>query len=124
MDEPGADLAVALAVASAARGVAPARGERPVAAFGEVGLTKAVRHVAHPERRRAEARRFGLEPVLGPGAETPTLRAAVQRALVGVTHRAACGPGPLAHQEPKPRWKLRTNLVHWRRRKAVPEPKI
>jgi DNA repair protein RadA/Sms len=90
VDEPGADLAVALAVASAARGVAPARGERPVAAFGEVGLTGEVRHVAHPERRRAEARRFGLEPVLGPGAETPTLRAAVQRALVaGSRARAA-----------------------------------
>jgi DNA repair protein RadA/Sms len=90
VEEPGADLAVALAVASAARDVAPARGERPVAAFGEVGLTGEVRHVAHPERRRAEARRFGLEPVLGPGPDAPTLRAALQRALgAGSRARAA-----------------------------------
>ncbi len=90
VDEPGADLAVALAVASAARDVAPARGERPVAAFGEVGLTGEVRHVAHPERRHAEARRFGLEPVLGPGPDAPTLRAALQRALgAGSRARAA-----------------------------------
>ncbi len=39
IDEPGADLAVALAVASAARGVVAGAGERPIACFGEVGLT-------------------------------------------------------------------------------------
>src|SRR6476469_6321711 len=56
VEEPGADLAIALAVASAARGV-PLGGEdgRPVAAFGEIGLTGELRYVAHPERRVAEA---------------------------------------------------------------------
>ena len=62
VDEPGADLAVALAVASAARGVAAAAAGRraPLAAFGEVGLTGELRSVAHPERRLAEAAKFGL----------------------------------------------------------------
>ena len=81
VEEPGADLAVALAVASAARGVPLVRGDRPLAAFGEIGLTGELRHVAHPDRRRAEARRFGLEPVLGAGGDVSTLRAAVARAL-------------------------------------------
>jgi DNA repair protein RadA/Sms len=40
VDEPGADLAVALAVASASRGVAlGGDGSLPLACFGEVGLT-------------------------------------------------------------------------------------
>jgi DNA repair protein RadA/Sms len=69
VDEPGADLAVALAVASAHRGqpLAAADG-RPLACFGEVGLTGELRPVAHPERRLAEALKFGLGPVLAPPA--------------------------------------------------------
>ncbi len=78
VEEPGADLAVALAVASAARGVAPG-GERPLACFGEVGLTGELRSVAHHERRLAEARKFGLG-VVSP-AEAGTLRAALRSAL-------------------------------------------
>jgi DNA repair protein RadA/Sms len=69
IDEPGADLAVALAVASAHRGEAIlGPSGRPMACFGEVGLTGELRHVAHPERRLAEAAKFGLAPVLGPDA--------------------------------------------------------
>ena len=81
IDEPGADLAVALAVAGAARG-APAAGDgdAPVACFGEVGLTGELRSVAHPERRLEEAAKFGLEPVLHPGT-APSLRAALRAAL-------------------------------------------
>jgi DNA repair protein RadA/Sms len=69
VDEPGADLAVALAVASAHRGE-PLAGadEHPLACFGEVGLTGELRPVAHPERRLAEALKFGLGPVLAPPA--------------------------------------------------------
>ncbi|HEU4978883.1 MAG TPA: DNA repair protein RadA [Solirubrobacteraceae bacterium] len=78
IDEPGADLAVALAVASAARGVATS--PSPLAAFGEVGLTGELRSVAHPDRRLAEAHKFGLGEVLSP-AQAPTLRDAVRRAL-------------------------------------------
>ena len=83
VDEPGADLAVALAVASAARGVIAGAGELPLACFGEVGLTGELRSVAHPDRRLAEARKFGLAPVISP-EQAPTLRAAVQAALPAV----------------------------------------
>jgi DNA repair protein RadA/Sms len=80
VDEPGADLAVALAIASAARGVAVGDGAAPVACFGEVGLTGELRSVAHPDRRLAEAVKFGLSPVLSPES-APTLRAAVRAVL-------------------------------------------
>jgi DNA repair protein RadA/Sms len=79
VDEPGADLAVALAVASAARGQPLGDAGRPVCAFGEVGLTGELRSVAHPERRVAEARKFGLEP-LAPGTQD-TLRDAIASVL-------------------------------------------
>lgn len=94
VDEPGADLAVALAVASAQRGesLADQRG-RPLACFGEVGLTGELRYVAHAERRVAEALKFGLGPVLGPRIrEAPQgldMHATLRRALVGVKRARA-----------------------------------
>ncbi len=99
VEEPGADLAVALALASAHRGEALSLGqERPLACFGEIGLTGELRFVAHPERRVAEADKFGLGPVLGPeSAEAvsgleglATLTAALRRARgAGAVRRAA-----------------------------------
>ena len=89
VDEPGADLAVALAVASAVRGVTMGSEQAPLACFGEVGLTGELRSVGHPDRRLAEARKFGLGQVLAPGPETPTLRAAVRAALGAPTSRVA-----------------------------------
>jgi DNA repair protein RadA/Sms len=81
VDEPGADLAVALAVASAARGVAlTSEAGRPLACFGELGLTGELRSVAHSDRRLAEASKFGLAPVLSPEAH-PTIRAALGAVL-------------------------------------------
>jgi DNA repair protein RadA/Sms len=82
VDEPGADLAVALAVASAVRGVTMGS-TTPLACFGEVGLTGELRSVGHPDRRLAEAAKFGLSTVLAPGPQTPTLKAAVRAALGG-----------------------------------------
>jgi DNA repair protein RadA/Sms len=80
VEDPACDLAVALAVASAARGT-PLRGAGgPLACFGEVGLTGELRSVAHADRRLAEARKFGLRTVLEPEGAA-TLRAAVTRAL-------------------------------------------
>jgi DNA repair protein RadA/Sms len=77
VDEPGADLAVALAVASAARGVALADDAGPpLACFGELGLTGELRTVAHADRRIAEARKFGLPTIVTP--EAGTLRAALR----------------------------------------------
>ena len=75
IDEPGADLAVALAVASAARNVVLGSGEKPIACFGEIGLTGELRTVAHADRRTQEAAKFGLAPVIAP-ENAPTLRAA------------------------------------------------
>jgi DNA repair protein RadA/Sms len=83
VDEPGADLAVALAVASAAKGVTLGDGGKPLAAFGEIGLTGEIRHVAHPDRRLAEARKFGLDAVVFPGKAAATLTAALRAALGG-----------------------------------------
>jgi DNA repair protein RadA/Sms len=90
VEEPGADLAIALAVASAARGIAlSAAGRGPVACFGELGLTGELRSVAHDDRRLAEAAKFGLEAVVSPET-APTLRRALQCAL------AAAPPGRAA----------------------------
>jgi DNA repair protein RadA/Sms len=87
VDEPGSDLAVALAVASAARGIAlRGRGGRPLACFGELGLTGELRSVAHGERRAAEAARFGLDPVLEPHLHG-TLKSALAAAR-GAEHAA------------------------------------
>lgn len=92
VDEPGADLAIALAIASAHRGKPlTAEDGRPLACFGEVGLTGELRYVAHAERRVAEALKFGLGPVLGPRiddaprglAPASTLRAALTAARTG-----------------------------------------
>jgi DNA repair protein RadA/Sms len=92
VDEPGADLALALAVGSAAKHVALTGGERsasahgrpgdstPLACFGELGRTGELRTVAHAERRVAEAGKFGLPQVIEP-AEHPTLRSAMAAAL-------------------------------------------
>src|SRR3954447_26622282 len=80
VDEPGADLAIALALASAAKGIVPAA-EKPIAAFGELGLTGELRHVAHPDRRIAEAQKFGLNRVVHPTARVTSLRQAL--ALLG-----------------------------------------
>jgi DNA repair protein RadA/Sms len=88
VDEPGADLAIALAVASAQRGeplLGPAG--KPLACFGEIGLTGELRHVGHPERRVAEAVKFGLAPVLGPDAGE-----ALDGLAVAATLRAALKP--------------------------------
>jgi DNA repair protein RadA/Sms len=88
VDEPGADLAIALAVASAHRGEPLGDGSgKPLACFGEVGLTGELRYVAHAERRVAEALKFGLSPVLGPRIrEAPggmAMSATLREALTG-----------------------------------------
>src|SRR3954467_13394263 len=83
VDEPGADLAVALAIASAARGVPLGDGTKPLAVFREIGLTGELRHAPHADRRLAEARKFGLARVMYPGEGTSSLRAALKSAFKG-----------------------------------------
>jgi DNA repair protein RadA/Sms len=92
IDEPGADLAIALAIASAARG-APVR--EGTAAFGEIGLTGRLRPAAQAERRLEECAKLGLGAVIVPtgtpqrnglqvvGAET------LRRAVGGALEQAA-----------------------------------
>jgi len=63
IDEPGADLGVALAIASAARGM-PVRDE--LAAFGEIGLTGRLRPATQAARRVEECRKLGVTAVLAP----------------------------------------------------------
>jgi DNA repair protein RadA/Sms len=76
IDEPGADLGIALAIASAAKGVPVREG---LAAFGEIGLTGRLRPATQADRRLEECLKFGCETVLGPGSET--LRTALVAAL-------------------------------------------
>ena len=63
LDEPGADLPVALAVASSYR-------DTPIAddlvAIGEVGLTGEIRSVSHMNQRLAEAARLGFRKCILP----------------------------------------------------------
>jgi DNA repair protein RadA/Sms len=63
VDEPAADLAIALAIASAQRGMPTG----PLVAFGEIGLTGRLRAVPQAERRLREAQRLGLTHALAPG---------------------------------------------------------
>ena len=61
--EPASDLAVAVALASATRGVAPPRG---VVAMGEIGLAGELRRVRDLPQRLAEAARLGFQLAVVP----------------------------------------------------------
>jgi len=91
VDEPGADLAIALALASASKGIS-AGVDKPLAAFGELGLTGELRHVAHADRRVAEARKFGLERIVQPSGRVGTLRQALA-VLNGSTEKGTTAGG-------------------------------
>ena len=90
IDEPGADLAVALAIASAARASPVKDG---LAAFGELGLTGRLRPATQAERRLEECAKLGFAAVLAPKgtpsrsklavAEAETVREAVRAGLDG-----------------------------------------
>jgi DNA repair protein RadA/Sms len=87
IDEPGADLAIALAVASAARS-APVRDA--TAAFGEIGLTGRLRPATQAERRLAECAKLGLTTVVAPSGTAPTASVRVLEAeTVGMALGAA-----------------------------------
>ncbi len=61
--EPAADLAICMAIASAAKGM---QLKKNSVVFGEVGLSGEVRHVAQIEKRVAEANKLGFEGAIGP----------------------------------------------------------
>jgi DNA repair protein RadA/Sms len=95
IDEPGADLAIALAIASAAKGVPLTPS---TASFGEVGLTGRLRPATQAERRAQECAKLGLASVIVPKGtearanvklvEADSLRKAISAAL-GKTEPAA-----------------------------------
>ncbi len=61
--EPAADLAVCLAIGSAAKGL---QLKSNAVVFGEVGLSGEVRHVPYIEKRLAEAKKMGFDAAIGP----------------------------------------------------------
>jgi DNA repair protein RadA/Sms len=95
VDEPGADLAIALAVASAQSGRPLESGGRPLACFGEVGLTGELRYVAHAERSVAEARKFGLAGVLAPRPAEGEIPGQTSLETVSAALKAAGAKGSL-----------------------------
>ena len=74
--EPGADLAIAVAIASAVRDQAV---PHSLAAFGEISLAGEVRPVTAAKQRASEARRLGYSTILD--VEAGSVRAAVSLAL-------------------------------------------
>ena len=75
IDDPGCDLAIAAALASAATGTPPPAGS---AFIGEVSLTGAVRSVPNPGPRLVAARAAGIARVFAPGGmkgSNPQVRA-------------------------------------------------
>ena len=63
LTEPAADLAVCMAIASAAKGM---QLKKNAVVFGEVGLSGEVRHVPFLEKRLGEAEKLGFEAAIGP----------------------------------------------------------
>ena len=61
--EPAADLAVCLAIGSAARGL---QLKSNAVVFGEVGLSGEIRHVPHMDKRMQEAKKMGFAAAIGP----------------------------------------------------------
>jgi DNA repair protein RadA/Sms len=108
IEEPGADLAIALAIASASRGAPVAEGS---AAFGEIGLTGRLRQAAQAERRLEECAKFGIATVIAPSgmracarlriSAVDALREAVRLALASPKTDAKstiAGPGEVVEE--------------------------
>ena len=65
--EPAADLAICLAIGSAAKGL---QLKQNAVVFGEVGLSGEVRHVPHADKRLVEAKKLGFDGAIGPSQKT------------------------------------------------------
>lgn len=73
--EPAADLAICLAIGSAAKGL---QLKKNAVVFGEVGLSGEVRHVPYADKRLNEARKLGFDGAIGP-ATKPSITKAAKR---------------------------------------------
>jgi DNA repair protein RadA/Sms len=86
IDEPGADLGIALAIASAARN-GPVRAQ--LACFGEIGLTGRLRPASQADRRLAECAKLGFAEAVAPegtqsrGKIRLTAAATLRQAIAG-----------------------------------------
>lgn len=67
--EPAADLAICMAIGSAAKGL---QLKKNAVVFGEIGLSGEVRHVPFAEKRIAEAKKLGFEAAIGPVQKSGT----------------------------------------------------
>lgn len=63
LTEPAADLAICMAIATAAKGM---QLKQNAVVFGEVGLSGEVRHVPFIDKRLAEAKKLGFDVAIGP----------------------------------------------------------
>ncbi|MDO8265456.1 MAG: DNA repair protein RadA [Candidatus Saccharibacteria bacterium] len=63
VNEPAADLAICMAIASATKGM---QLKKNAVVFGELGLSGEVRHVPHVDKRAAEAKKLGFDTAIGP----------------------------------------------------------
>lgn len=63
LNDPAADLAICLAIGSAAKGL---QLKQNAVVFGEIGLSGEVRHVPFIEKRVAEAKKLGFDVAIGP----------------------------------------------------------
>ena len=81
LDEPAADLPVALALVSSLKDTAVNEG---VVAFGEVGLAGEIRSVSHCETRIGEAARLGFSRVIVPQHNLKSLAPRRDIEIVGV----------------------------------------
>ena len=96
IDEPGADLGIALAIGSAARN---ARVRAGVTCFGEIGLTGRLRPASQAERRLAECAKLGFTDVIVPEGTEPrvkmrlTAASTLRQAIVGGLDARGSPPG-------------------------------
>ncbi|MCA9328264.1 DNA repair protein RadA [Candidatus Saccharibacteria bacterium] len=67
VNEPAADLAICMSIASAAKGM---QLKKNAVVFGELGLSGEVRHVPHIQKRVAEAKKLGFDAAIGPRTKT------------------------------------------------------
>lgn len=72
LQDPAADLAICMAIGSAAKGL---QLKQNAVVFGEVGLSGEVRHVPFIEKRVAEAQKLGFDCAIGPQLRKTTGKA-------------------------------------------------
>ena len=78
VNEPAADLAIAMAIGSATKGL---QLKQNAVVFGELGLSGEIRHVTNIEKRVAEAKKLGFEAAIGPevrGGKKPLILSSVR----------------------------------------------